>query len=72
MSCILFFLEILNQLFHGGQSLILSGNCSTNTSQIDQGSNTINLNELEPYINGPFTPDRATPISRMKSEKMDG
>jgi len=25
----------------------------------------INLNELEPYINGPFTPDRATPISQM-------
>ena len=26
----------------------------------------INLSELEPYINGPFTPDLATPISRMK------
>jgi aconitate hydratase len=26
----------------------------------------INLSELEPYINGPFTPDRATPISKMK------
>ncbi len=26
----------------------------------------INLNELEPYLNGPFTPDRATPISKMK------
>ncbi len=25
----------------------------------------INLSELEPHINGPFTPDRATPISRM-------
>jgi aconitate hydratase len=25
----------------------------------------INLNELEPYVNGPFTPDLATPISRM-------
>lgn len=25
----------------------------------------INLDELEPYINGPFTPDRATPISQM-------
>jgi len=25
----------------------------------------INLSELEPYINGPFTPDRATPISQM-------
>lgn len=26
----------------------------------------INLDELEPYINGPFTPDLATPISKMK------
>ena len=25
----------------------------------------INLSELEPHINGPFTPDRATPISKM-------
>ena len=23
----------------------------------------INLSELEPYINGPFTPDRGTPVS---------
>ncbi|OBA28582.1 aconitate hydratase [Hanseniaspora valbyensis NRRL Y-1626] len=26
----------------------------------------INLSELEPYVNGPFTPDLATPISEMK------
>ncbi len=26
----------------------------------------LDLNELEPYINGPFTPDLATPISKMK------
>jgi aconitate hydratase len=26
----------------------------------------IDLSELEPYINGPFTPDLATPISKMK------
>jgi aconitate hydratase len=26
----------------------------------------ISLSELEPYINGPFTPDLATPISKMK------
>ena len=26
----------------------------------------INLSELEPHLNGPFTPDRATPISEMK------
>jgi aconitate hydratase len=28
----------------------------------------INLSELEPHINGPFTPDRATPISKMRKE----
>jgi aconitate hydratase len=28
----------------------------------------INLSELEPHINGPFTPDRGTPVSKMKSE----
>ncbi len=27
----------------------------------------INLSELEPYINGPFTPDRGTPVSKMKT-----
>ena len=26
----------------------------------------INLSELEPHINGPFSPDIATPISKMK------
>mmetsp|Transcript_9262 Transcript_9262/g.34261 ORF Transcript_9262/g.34261 Transcript_9262/m.34261 type:complete len:810 (-) Transcript_9262:84-2513(-) len=26
----------------------------------------INLDELEPHINGPFTPDRGTPVSQMK------
>jgi len=30
----------------------------------------INLSELEPYVNGPFTPDRATPISQMRAEAM--
>jgi len=28
----------------------------------------INLSEIEPYINGPFTPDLATPLSLMKEE----
>ncbi|WP_075602956.1 aconitate hydratase [Saccharicrinis aurantiacus] len=28
----------------------------------------INLDELEPHLNGPFTPDKATPISQMKAE----
>ncbi len=28
----------------------------------------IDLSELEPYVNGPFTPDLATPISQMKEK----
>jgi aconitate hydratase len=28
----------------------------------------LNLDELEPYLNGPFTPDLATPISKLKEE----
>ena len=28
----------------------------------------INLSELEPHINGPFTPDNGTPISKMKEQ----
>ncbi|MBN1596881.1 MAG: aconitate hydratase [Bacteroidales bacterium] len=28
----------------------------------------INLSELEPHINGPFTPDRATPLSKFAGE----
>lgn len=34
----------------------------------------IDLDTLEPYLNGPFTPDLATPISKMKemAEKMVG
>ncbi len=28
----------------------------------------INLSELEPYLNGPFSPDLATPISKMREE----
>ncbi len=28
----------------------------------------LNLSELEPHINGPFTPDRGTPVSKMRAE----
>ena len=28
----------------------------------------MNLSDLEPHINGPFTPDRGTPVSKMKAE----
>ena len=28
----------------------------------------LNFSELEPHINGPFTPDRGTPVSKMRAE----
>ncbi|MGV3631789.1 MAG: aconitate hydratase [Bacteroidota bacterium] len=31
----------------------------------------INLSDLEPHINGPFTPDRGTPVSRMRAEALE-
>ncbi|RMZ88291.1 hypothetical protein DV736_g4470, partial [Chaetothyriales sp. CBS 134916] len=31
----------------------------------------LNLSELEPYINGPFTPDLATPISKFKDAVLE-
>jgi aconitate hydratase len=31
----------------------------------------LNLSELEPYVNGPFTPDLATPISKFKEAVKD-
>ena len=31
----------------------------------------INLDELEPYLNGPFTPDKAVPVSKMKEAIKD-
>jgi len=38
----------------------------TNPEQYFDQLIEINLSELEPYINGPFTPDRGTPVSKMK------
>lgn len=44
--------------------------------QADEGAEydqliTINLSELEPHINGPFTPDLATPLSKFKDAVQD-
>ena len=39
-----------------------------NPSQYFDELITIDLDKLEPHINGPFTPDKATPISQMSSE----
>ena len=38
----------------------------TNPSEYFDQVIEINLDELEPHLNGPFTPDFATPISKMK------
>src|SRR5690606_7604534 len=38
----------------------------TNPEQYFDQLSEINLSELEPHINGPFTPDRGTPVSKMK------
>lgn len=38
-----------------------------NPSQFFDEVIEINLSELEPHLNGPFTPDLATPISKMKA-----
>jgi aconitate hydratase len=40
--------------------------CYTNPEMYFDQVIELNLSELEPYINGPFTPDLATPISKMK------
>ena len=40
--------------------------CYANPSQYFDEVYEINLDELEPHLNGPFTPDLATPISKMK------
>ncbi|GAB3340606.1 aconitate hydratase [Marivirga atlantica] len=40
----------------------------TNPEQYFDQVIEINLSELEPHVNGPFTPDRATPISQLRAE----
>ncbi len=40
--------------------------CYKNPTQYFDEVIEINLSELEPHLNGPFTPDLATPISKMK------
>jgi aconitate hydratase len=42
--------------------------CYENPEQYFDQVIEINLSELEPHLNGPFTPDLATPISKMKEE----
>lgn len=53
-------------------STIASSPQQQNLLRADSGAEydqviTINLSELEPHINGPFTPDFSTPLSKFKS-----
>lgn len=34
----------------------------------DVGADPLNLSDLEPHVNGPFTPDLAIPISHLKEQ----
>jgi len=46
--------------------LTADDDCYANPSQYFDEVIELNLSELEPHLNGPFTPDLATPISKMK------
>jgi len=46
--------------------LTADADCYANPEQYFDQVIEINLSELEPHLNGPFTPDLATPISKMK------
>lgn len=48
------------------QHLTADAECYANPEQYFDQVIELNLSELEPHINGPFTPDLATPISKMK------
>jgi aconitate hydratase len=48
------------------EHLTADAECYANPEQYFDQVIEINLSELEPHINGPFTPDLATPISKMK------
>lgn len=48
------------------EHLTADADCYANPEKYFDQVIEINLSELEPYINGPFTPDLATPVSKMK------
>ena len=50
------------------EHLVADPEVASNPSNYFDNYLEIDLNELEPYINGPYTPDLATPISKMKEE----
>lgn len=48
------------------EHLTADAECYANPEKYFDQVIEINLSELEPHLNGPFTPDLATPISKMK------
>lgn len=53
------------------EHLTADPDCYTDPAKYFDQVIEINLSELEPHINGPFTPDLATPISQMKAVLAD-
>ncbi len=47
-------------------NFVLIKKCIENPEKYYDQVIEINLSELEPHLNGPFTPDKAWPISKMK------
>lgn len=58
--------EIAKQAQNNKSNLVADPEVLLNPDKFYDQFIEINLSELEPYINGPFTPDLATPISQMK------
>jgi aconitase A len=58
------------EVLHSGQGLIAGRAREQENLKADEGAEydqlvEINLTELEPHINGPFTPDAAHPLSQV-------
>jgi aconitate hydratase len=61
---------IAGQALHLREHLVADPEVISDPSNYFDNYLEINLSEVVPYINGPFTPDRATPVSIMKEEVM--
>jgi aconitate hydratase len=60
--------EVADMAINNRQNLVADPEVYSDPDKYYDQYFEINLSELEPYINGPFTPDAATPISKMKAE----
>jgi len=58
--------EIAELAFSVRENLIADSEVTNEPEKYFDSFLEINLSELEPYINGPFSPDLATPLSKMK------